>query len=252
MLPNVPEFAFAFFAVLRLGGIVVPLNPQFKDAELDFHFREAGVRAIVTDERSAETCQGIVGDWADEVQIVSAVDALIDANAPAAEDAGSPGRRGRLPVLVRLDRPAEAGAAHAPAAARRGGQHRVHRRDRRPRTSSSARSRSSTRTAWAAACWPPCAPARRLVLAEDAHPFVLKRDQVLAELERERATILPAVPFTFRMFAEAPGLGGPLRASPLHLRRKRAAAFHLSRRSRASSACRSGRCTGAPRRAPSR
>jgi long-chain acyl-CoA synthetase len=44
-----------------------------------------------------------------------------------------------------------------------------------------------------------------LVLAEDAHPFILRRDQVLAELERERATILPAVPFTFRMFAETPG-----------------------------------------------
>ena len=44
-----------------------------------------------------------------------------------------------------------------------------------------------------------------LVLAEDAHPFVLKRDRVLAELERHRATILPAVPFTFRLFAEAPG-----------------------------------------------
>ena len=44
-----------------------------------------------------------------------------------------------------------------------------------------------------------------LVLAADAHPFVLKRDRVLAELERERATILPAVPFTFRLFAEAPG-----------------------------------------------
>ena len=26
VLPNVPEFAFAFFAVLRLGGTVVPLN----------------------------------------------------------------------------------------------------------------------------------------------------------------------------------------------------------------------------------
>src|SRR2546430_12809067 len=50
VLPNVPAFAVAFFAVARLGGVVVPLNPQFKEAELDFHFREAGVRAVVTDE----------------------------------------------------------------------------------------------------------------------------------------------------------------------------------------------------------
>src|ERR687898_581459 len=72
VLPNVPEFAFAFFAVLRLGGIVVPLNPQFKDAELDFHFGEAGVRAVLTDEQNAATCQGVVGDWAEDVQVVSA------------------------------------------------------------------------------------------------------------------------------------------------------------------------------------
>ena len=204
VLPNVPEFAFAFFAVLRLGGIVVPLNPQFKDAELDFHFGEASVRAIVTDERSAETCQRIVGDWTDEVQIVSAVDSLIDANQPAAEDAGSP----------------DAEAVFLYSSGSTGRPKRV------PRTHRQLRVEAHSIVSTAAIgpedvvfCTIPlfhtygmgccllaavCAGAS-LVLAEDAHPFILRRDQVLAELERERATILPAVPFTFRMFAEAPG-----------------------------------------------
>jgi long-chain acyl-CoA synthetase len=44
-----------------------------------------------------------------------------------------------------------------------------------------------------------------LVLVEDAQPFVLKREHVLHVLERERATVFPAVPFTFRVLAEAPG-----------------------------------------------
>ncbi len=204
VLPNVPEFVFAFFAVLRLGGIVVPLNPQFKDAELDFHFREAGVRAVITDERSAGTCQGIVGDWSDEVQVVSAVDALIDATSAAAEDAGSP----------------DAEAVFVYSSGSTGRPKRV------PRTHRQLRVEADSLVSTAAIgpedvvfCTIPlfhtygmgccllaavCAGAS-LVLAEDTHPFILRRDQVLAELERERATILPAVPFTFRMFAEAPG-----------------------------------------------
>ena len=204
VLPNVPEFAFAFFAVLRLGGIVVPLNPQFKDAELDFHFREAGVRAVVTDEQSAGTCQEIVGGWTHEVQIVSAVDTLIDSNSAATEDAGSP----------------DAEAIFQYSSGSTGRPKRV------PRTHRQLRVEADSLVSTAAIvpddivfCTIPlfhtygmgcCLLAAvgagaTLVLAEDAHPFILKRDQVLAELERERATILPAVPFTFRMFAEAPG-----------------------------------------------
>ncbi|MGW7255210.1 hypothetical protein [Streptomyces sp. NPDC054834] len=34
MLPNVPEFAFAYSGVLRAGGIVVPMNPLLKSPEV--------------------------------------------------------------------------------------------------------------------------------------------------------------------------------------------------------------------------
>jgi long-chain acyl-CoA synthetase len=204
VLPNAPEFAFAFFAVLRVGGIVVPLNPQFKDAELDFHFREASVRAVLTDERSAETCQGIVGDWSDEVQVVSALGALIDASPAASDDASSP----------------DAEAVFLYSSGSTGRPKRV------PRTHRQLRVEADSLVSTAAIapedvvfCTIPlfhtygmgccllaavCAGAS-LVLSDDAHPFVLRREQVLDELERERATIMPAVPFTFRMLAEAPG-----------------------------------------------
>ena len=162
-------------------------------------------------------------------QVVSAVDALIDGN--AARHRGR--RRARTPRPSSNTRPARP-AGRSGCRARTGSY--ASRRTAwwppprsRPRTSSSARSPSSTRTAWAAACWPPCAPARRSCSPRTRIPFILKRDQVLAELERERATILPAVPFTFRLFAEAPGSADLSVASPLHLRRKRAAAIHLRR-----------------------
>jgi long-chain acyl-CoA synthetase len=204
VLPNVPDFAFAFFAVARLGGVAVPLNPQFKDAELDFHFREAGVRAVITDERTADTCRGIVSDWDDSVQIVSAVDPLIDAHSGRAEDAGTPGAEAVFQY--------SSGSSGRPK--------------RVPRTHRQLQVEADSIVATAAIgsddvifCTIPlfhsygmgcCLLAAvragaTLVLAQDAHPFILRRDQVLDEMERERATILPAVPFTFRLFAEAPG-----------------------------------------------
>jgi long-chain acyl-CoA synthetase len=204
VLPNVPDFALAFFAVARLGGVVVPLNPQFKEAELDFHFREAGVRAVVTDGQMLDTCGKIVADWDDQVQVISPVNRLIDAHSVGAEDAGSPG----------------AEAVFQYSSGSTGRPKRV------PRTHRQLRVEADSIVATAAIgpddvvfCTIPlfhsygmgcCLLAAvrasaTLVLAQDAHPFILRRDEVLAELERERATVLPAVPFTFRLFAEAPG-----------------------------------------------
>jgi long-chain acyl-CoA synthetase len=204
VLPNVPDFVLAFFAVARLGGIVVPLNPQFKEAELDFHFREAGVRMVVTDDRTLGTCRAIVAGGDDEVQIVSDLGSLIDGHSEAAEDAGSPG----------------AEAVFQYSSGSTGRPKRV------PRTHLQLRVEADSVVTTAAMgpddvvfCTIPlfhtygmgcCLLAAvragaTLVLAEDAHPFILKRDQVLAELERERTTVFPAVPFTFRLFAEAPG-----------------------------------------------
>src|SRR5215207_6596367 len=92
VLPNVPAFAIAFFAIARLGAVVVPLNPNFKDAELDFHFREAGVRAVVTYEGALATCEAIVSRWGDDVRVLSdaTLDALIEEHGPAPADAGRP------------------------------------------------------------------------------------------------------------------------------------------------------------------
>jgi long-chain acyl-CoA synthetase len=42
-----------------------------------------------------------------------------------------------------------------------------------------------------------------LVLFDNPNPFVLQRGRALALLERERCTVFPGVPFTFRVLAEA-------------------------------------------------
>jgi long-chain acyl-CoA synthetase len=46
MLPNVPEFAIAYYAVLRAGGIVVPMNVLLKRREVAFYLGNSGARHV--------------------------------------------------------------------------------------------------------------------------------------------------------------------------------------------------------------
>jgi len=59
MLPNVPQFAVAYYAVLRAGGIVVPMNPLLKAREVEYYLRDSGARdLIVSHEVAAEAAHG--------------------------------------------------------------------------------------------------------------------------------------------------------------------------------------------------
>ena len=47
-LPNCPQFLFAYFAVLRLGAIVVPCNPTYTAREMTHQLNDSGARLIIT------------------------------------------------------------------------------------------------------------------------------------------------------------------------------------------------------------
>jgi long-chain acyl-CoA synthetase len=47
LLPNCPQYVIAYYAALRLGAVVVPVNPLNTERELEYIFRHAGVRAAV-------------------------------------------------------------------------------------------------------------------------------------------------------------------------------------------------------------
>jgi long-chain acyl-CoA synthetase len=47
MLPNLPEFAVVYYAVLRAGAVVVPMNPLLKEREVAYYLDDAGARLIV-------------------------------------------------------------------------------------------------------------------------------------------------------------------------------------------------------------
>jgi long-chain acyl-CoA synthetase len=48
MLPNCPQYIVAFYAILKIGGVVVNVNPMYVEREMEFQLADAGAEAIVT------------------------------------------------------------------------------------------------------------------------------------------------------------------------------------------------------------
>jgi acyl-CoA synthetase (AMP-forming)/AMP-acid ligase II len=48
MLPNVPEFATAFYGVLAAGGVVTTLNPLYKSDEIAHQLEDSGAKYLLT------------------------------------------------------------------------------------------------------------------------------------------------------------------------------------------------------------
>ena len=46
-MENCPQFVIAYFGVQRAGGIVVPVNPMFKLAELEYEINDAGAEMLI-------------------------------------------------------------------------------------------------------------------------------------------------------------------------------------------------------------
>jgi len=60
MLPNVPQFPIAYFAILKAGGVVVPMNVLLKAPEVSFYMGDSGARyLIVWDDFAGEALKGI-------------------------------------------------------------------------------------------------------------------------------------------------------------------------------------------------
>jgi long-chain acyl-CoA synthetase len=54
MLPNLPQFPIAYFGILKAGGVVVPINPLYRPAEVAHYLRDSGARTVIAWTGSAE------------------------------------------------------------------------------------------------------------------------------------------------------------------------------------------------------
>ncbi len=201
VLPNVPDFVIGFLAILRAGGVVVPLNPHFKEAELEFHFRDCGVRAVFTDEAGADACAAVGARLDEAPEVFTSIDPLVEEGGtppppPALGDdaifqysSGSTGRPKRVPRTHGHLR-AEADSYVAAIGL--------------TEEDSVFCTIALFHTYGMGCCLLAAVRAgATLVVFDNPNPFVLQRGRALELLERERATVFPGVPFTFRVLAEA-------------------------------------------------
>ncbi len=61
MLPNVPAFPVIYYGVLRMGGVVVPMNPLFKVREIEYYLSDSGATMIFGMPGEAQTAAEAAG-----------------------------------------------------------------------------------------------------------------------------------------------------------------------------------------------
>lgn len=59
VMPNAPQHIIAFYAVLRLGAVVVEHNPLYTRAELEFQFRDHGAQVVISWSKGVSTIQSL-------------------------------------------------------------------------------------------------------------------------------------------------------------------------------------------------
>jgi len=212
VLRDDPWFVSAFYAITAIGAKVVPANPAFKQAELDFWFRTTDARAvIISDERTAGVCERIAAGFNPPAQVIGSgpghgqtltLERLV-------ED-GSPGRLEPRPPEEPLVGQFSSGSTGRPK--------------RLDRTNAQCLAEAESYLAlgltpedkilslvplfhtWGmgACLFGSAISGATLVILEDPHPFLLRRHRALELLERERITVLPGVPFNYRLMAESP------------------------------------------------
>jgi long-chain acyl-CoA synthetase len=211
VLRDDPWLLAAFHAVAALGAKVVPANPAFKQAELEFWFRSTNVRAVISDERAAGVCERIVAGFDSPVEVIGAgaghgqsvtLTGLVEEGsaqwlAPRAPEeplvgqfsSGSTGRP------KRLDRTHGQCLAEAESYLALG---------LTPEDRILAAVPLFHTWGMGACIFGAAVSGATLVILEDPHPFLLKRHRALELIENERITVFPGVPFNYRLMADSP------------------------------------------------
>ena len=56
-LPNVPYFPIVYYGALRIGAVVVPMNPLLKGREVEYHLSDSGAKVMVAWHQFAEAAE---------------------------------------------------------------------------------------------------------------------------------------------------------------------------------------------------
>lgn len=100
LLGNGAAFAVAYFAALRAGLVVVPLNTSFTARELEYQIRDSGLRLLLVSSALAETVREIAADCPQLDQVVIAPGAEYEALVAAVPGTGADRGGEDLAVLI--------------------------------------------------------------------------------------------------------------------------------------------------------
>jgi long-chain acyl-CoA synthetase len=89
MLPNCPQYGIAIFAILRLGAVVVNINPTYTAHEVGAMARDSGIRALLTLDALAPMLLPLRGETAIATFIVTSLAEYGSTATPPAEVPGT-------------------------------------------------------------------------------------------------------------------------------------------------------------------
>jgi long-chain acyl-CoA synthetase len=70
MLPNIPDFAFSFFGIQKLGAVAVPFNTMYKGREISFILKDSKAKAIICLENFANLINEIKEECPDLEHVI--------------------------------------------------------------------------------------------------------------------------------------------------------------------------------------
>jgi long-chain acyl-CoA synthetase len=77
ILPNCPQEVIAFYAILRLGAVVVPTNPLYTAPELRHQLTDSGARAVIVFDKAYDTvAEAMLGTDVEHVIVTSLTEYL--------------------------------------------------------------------------------------------------------------------------------------------------------------------------------
>jgi long-chain acyl-CoA synthetase len=98
MLPNCPPYIVAYYAILRLGGVVVNVNPMYVERELEFQLNDAGAQTIVAARELLPRLDAVRGKISLKTIILTDLDEHV-----RREGSRMPGKEGRPGILEYAD-----------------------------------------------------------------------------------------------------------------------------------------------------
>jgi long-chain acyl-CoA synthetase len=83
LLPNIPQFVESYFAILRIGGVVVAINPILSGREIQYYLKNSGAKTAIVLDKIFPTIKEIQANTnLEKIIVVNAENTALDDDSP--------------------------------------------------------------------------------------------------------------------------------------------------------------------------